>query len=629
MSLRALSVTAVWVLVAAGCDARIEVPPPMNVDGPPPGMGQPPAMIPPGIIPVDPPTGGGTGGSGGTGGGSAGGGTTLPPARVPQFTCDAALVAPELPLRRLSAAEVRHAVQQVVGRAAPTSGAAVLTALEPVFTAWPADQLLAAPGEGRGGYLQQDQAVQQAHADALYELGGKLGALFTSSTARRTEVFGACATDTSTANDATCLDDFIRSFGARVLRRPMTADDVSFLRQPAATTPVDPAALADVVALILNSPEFFYAVEHGQPTAAAVADLGPYELANRLAFHFWQTPPDDALLAAAASGALLTEAGYRAQVERLSADARSAAALDDFFGHWLRLDATPELDTFNGTPQFAAFAGADLPTASTRAAVIADVLESARHQVAQGGSISDLLKDRHSYAKDAVLARLYGAAPWDGTSPAPEFGSPTRPGLVARAAFLVTGAAKTRPIHKGAFLRNALLCQVLPAPPASVNTTPPSPSATATTREAAETLTQTAGTSCAGCHKALINPLGFATEGFDGLGRARTEETIYDTDGKVLAKRAVNTASVPGVLAGDPTPSTGAGDLTRLLDDSGKVHSCVARQLFRFTASRLETPADGCALSRLEALALQNQPLLALWRETAMLPSFKQRRFSP
>jgi hypothetical protein len=540
--------------------------------------------------------------------------------RAPLFRCDPSQTPPVLPLRRMTRTQVRNTFQDLIKKFAPTSATAVWTEMETALNRLPQD-LLSGSIRSHGGYAQFDQAVQQEHADALYDLGGVLGAELTRTAARRTEVFKACATNADAGDDDTCLSSFIQSCGSRALRRPLTSEEVQFFRtakRAGDTSAVAPAVLADVVNLIVQSPEFFYFVEQGQE--GAEANLSGYELASRLSYHFWQAPPDDALWSVAASGELLTDAGYQAQVERLSNSPRAFVAMDDFFKHWLHLEALPELDLLLGTPKFAAFAGADTPGPDTREAVIEDVLAAVRYEVRRQGSLSDLLNNRYSFAQDDLLARIYRAPVWDGVSAPPAFGSQARPGLIGRAAFLMTGAAKTRPIMKGVTIRQDLLCESLPPPPAGAASVPVDPSPDATTRERIELVTQSAGSSCAGCHLSRINPLGFATEAFDGLGRERTAEVVFDDAGNRVAERPVRTDSVPHVLPGDVTPSVGAGE-------SGHVHSCFARMSFRFSFGRAEQGGDACSLARIEKLALEDRPLIEIWREVAFLDQFKKRLF--
>jgi hypothetical protein len=544
-----------------------------------------------------------------------------------RFTCDPTQAPSELPLRRLSRAQYLNSVTDLVGSAglAAAERDAVLAALASDFATVPGDAVVGVAGEKRGGFTRLDQTIQQAMVDASYQLSTHLGAQLTASKARLTAVVGACATNASTSDDAACLSAFITSFGRLALRRPVTSDERTFVASVAGATPVDPAALSDVIALLTSMPQFLYHVEEGDPAASAPSALDAWALANRLSYHFWQTAPDQALRQAADSGALLTDSGYRAQVQRLFADARTDAALRSFFHEWFRLDELTPLNVAEGTPVFDAFAGTDAPAADLHAQMQLEV-EDAALAVARGaGPVGDVLTNRKQYARRADLAKLYGAAPWDGSSTPAELPEPERAGLLTRAAFLANASGNTRPIMKGLKIRNALLCETIPPPPANVNATPPPLAPDLTTRETVEKLTQQPGTACLACHGTLLNPLGFSTENFDALGRHRTAQTLFAADGTVTAHKAVDTTGIPSV-DGVFTSIADARELTRILADSGEFQTCFARQYFRFTFDRLEQEAaDGCVLAGLQAAAVRGDSLADVLMASALRDEFKRR----
>ena len=229
---------------------------------------------------------------------------------------------------------------------------------------------------------------------------------------------------------------------------------------------------------MLLSPSFIYLVEHGaEPVTGrpAVASLSPFEVAARLSYHFWQTMPDRELFEAARTGALHTAEGYRTQVDRLFADPRTPATIDQFFQDAFKLADVPRLDQLNGDPVFKAFAGPDLPAASLHTAMADEVLALLRHHTWETpGRFADLLTSDLSFARAPELARLYGLPPWTGRAARPQHFPPApRPGLLTRAAFLVSGTTSTRPIMKGVFVRHTLLCDEIPPPPNNAAATPP------------------------------------------------------------------------------------------------------------------------------------------------------------
>lgn len=557
----------------------------------------------------------------GTGvGGGPGEGTT-------SFSCDPAVTPPDLPMRRLSRVQREATIRDLVRWAIPDHAEEVLAAVEPTFDRIPADQRIGKDLH-YARFSRLDQALQQEHVDAAYALGRALGAAATASDARLEALAGPCATNGDAGDDDACLDGFIRTFGERALRRAITDDDVAFYREVAGAAPFDAADWIDVIGLLVNAPHALYLVEHGEGGDDRSAPLGPWELASRLSYHFWQTMPDEELFSLARDGSLLDEVIYAEQVERVFADPRTRGALSSFFGEWLENTTLDELDSRVGTPVFDAFRGDLLPGPDLRESMLQEVTDAAVHYALDaGGTWEDLLLSRRSFARTDELASLYGVPAWSPGEDPPEIPDPARVGLITRAAFVATGSASTRPIMKGVFLRKALLCDPIDPPPAEAAANPPQLSEDLTTRQVVEELTGTG--SCVGCHQAIINPLGFATENFDALGRVRTEQTFYDGEtGEALGSAPVDTTSMPQVDYGDETVSAGAADLIRLIAESEKPHACFARQYFRFTFGRFEDPeVDGCALAQVDDALDAERPMGEALRAIALAPSFRRRSF--
>jgi len=543
------------------------------------------------------------------------------------FSCNADARASKV-LQRLSRTEYENALRDVITSASSAATASsVMSSMQAALVSYPADAISkSAP------FASMDQSVSQAHADALLSIGGAVGSALTSSSARLGELLGACAgTAKTSAATGTCIDDFIARFGKRALRHDLNKDERSFYKEVYGSGSVTPdaAAVADVVTVMLNAPDFIYRVEYGKDAVAGKSGLfklNDYEIATRLAFQFWQTTPDDALLAAADRGELSTEAGYTSALDRVLSDARAGLGLETFAREWLGLDDLRALDSLNGTPVFDAFASDDKPSATLKEEMIQDVTDSiAYHAMKEDGSLAEWLESNYSFAKSSALAAIYNTPVWDGKTQPPAFPQGERSGLVTRAALLSTGSANTRPIMKGVLIRERLLCDKLGAPPQNAFGKLPDLSGEKTTRELVEAVTQDPQSNCAGCHTTQINPLGFATEGFDSLGRVRKTQQLYDDKGKVVASKAVDTKSVPRVWLNDTTPSTGPKDLTNKLIESGKVEACFAREYVRYSAARLESEAtDGCELETVRS-TLESGGIKEALKKFALLPQFRQR----
>lgn len=529
-----------------------------------------------------------------------------------------------LPLPRLTRDEYLATLGDLVRDAMGDEASDILRALAPLAEALPADQLVSPPSEKHGGFARLDQSQQQQYADVPFQVAVRLGEEATKTPARLERLVGACA---SSGVDRACFEAFVRRFGALALRRPLEDDDAAFYVGDAPERDVPADVVAKTVTALLSAPRFLYHVESGDAPAGGddIFALDAWELASRLSYHLWGTMPDARLRAAAESGALLDPAGYEAEVERLFADARAATTLAGFFTQWFwPLIELPALDSRNDDPVFRAFAGANTPSAELRGRMVQEVVDAATFIAQSGGSIRDLLTNRQSFARDPELAAIYGVAPWTGAGSPPDLGA-ERAGLLTRAAFLSTGSANTRPIMKGVFIRTTLLCSPIPPPPQDGMAVAINLSPTLSTRQVVEELTEKEPR-CAGCHQALINPLGFASENFDALGRLRTTQTLFDDAGDVVGHAPIDTRTVPRI-GGDPSESSGIGELTERLADSGLVEACFAERSFRYAFRRLATTTGDRALVDVLAKAAGEGASIAdVIKASALRPEFKRRR---
>ena len=482
-------------------------------------------------------------------------------------------------------------------------------------------------------FRRMNEDVTQVHVNAYIKVAKNFAAHAMSNLDRRAAFVGACSVDADVDNDAACIDDFIRDFGMMAMRRPISEDEFSFYKEVYADGgndfEINADGFADVIAVLLASPDFLYHVEAQGESINGRDDMyevGPYALASRLSYHFWRTMPDRELFEAAADGSLLTEAGYEAQVERVYSDPRTQDTLDAFFYEWLDLEHTANPNALVGTARYDAFAGDDAPGPQIRQAMIDEVLSLARHyRELADGTLDDVFLSDLSFARDPELARIYGVPAWSGDDNMPRFSDPQRSGVLTRAALIATGTVTTRPIHKGVVIRRNILCDSMPNPPANRPNNealePPY-----TKRAETEALTEQPGSSCVGCHT-TINPLGFATEGFDALGRVRFSEPFYVADGSVMANMNLDTTAAPKVTANDNTVVSDGAALSEHIVESGKAHACFARHYFRYTFGRPEDLSkDGCALESLREKSINGGSLRDMLKSVAYEDVFKMRK---
>jgi len=554
-------------------------------------------------------------------GGSTGGDD---PFQTSKFECDPTEVPVDLALRRLSRVQYENAVRDLVARLVPADVDAVLAQAEARMGSIP-DDARSGPDPQYGGLSRLDQSIFQETVEGSYHVGATIGAAIAEDPTRLSAAAGSCATDADTTNDTACIEAFVRSFGARALRRPLTDEDVAFYVDVAGPE-LEPEDYADIVAVLLSAPGFLYFVEGGEGEPGEATPLSAYEIAARLSFHFWQTIPDDELVAAAAQGDLLDDELYAAQVERLFHDPRSVAALGEFYGEWLDSPHAAELDASVGMADYDAFLDGFVPTPDTRANMAAELRDmGAYYTLDAPGSFDEWFRSDKSFARTEDIASIYGVAPWAGGEPPvlPD----GREGVITRALVLATGSAVTHPVLKGVYARKTLLCDPVPPPPADAMAVAMGIEEAALGSRARAVAISEARGDCAGCHNGLINPLGFITEDYDGLGRHRTIEKVFDkATGDVIAEVAIDTSAVPQIDPGDEREASSAGELNAMMLESEKPQACFARRYFRFTFGRTEDDtSDGCTLATLHQALVDGDDLGVVVRDIALRPEFRTK----
>lgn len=525
------------------------------------------------------------------------------------------------PLRRLSQVQYENALRDLFAPA----GIDVPAEIPDDLARIPVDDAIAAVNDASMTFGILDTRVSDLHVRAYYRIASSLSYLAVEDDVRFAAIAGDCALQAQ-ADDA-CIDAFLDDFGLRAMRRPIDEAEREHFHAIADGAEDGTEAFRGLVFALLMQPQFLYHVETDGEGDDALFDLGPYELASRLSFHFWQTMPDDELLAAAADGSLVTNEGYQAQLDRVFADPRTQITVDRFYDEWLRLGAMTQFPT---TPAFQTFAeGTTIgdPEADHLVAAQTEIHELTRHFTwGEDGTLADLFLTDLSFTRSPHLAALYGVEPWSGEGEPPRMPAGERAGLLTRTALLLTGNQETHPVHRGAVVRRRVMCEELPPPdPASLppgSLDPPPVTDDQTTRERYEA--KTADAQCQGCH-AAINPVGFVLERYDAIGRLRDQEIVIDeATGEVLASLPIDSSATIQIGGGTATIATGT-ELSEQVVASGQLEGCFARQYFRATLGREEAEPDACTIDFLTTTIREGSLRDAL-RAIAEEPVFRSRK---
>jgi hypothetical protein len=324
-------------------------------------------------------------------------------------------------------------------------------------------------------------------------------------------------------HQAACARTNLAAFARRAYRRPVTDAEVDRLVRFVHTAQrhgdtLEQGVLVAVKAALV-SPNFLFRIEHDQAATQKVSDV---ELASRLSYFLWSSMPDDELLHLAEERRLGAPSVLDEQVRRMLRDPKSRALVENFGGQWLELRnldaAVPDENKF---PEFGG------------------VLRSAMRQetelffdaiVREDRSIFDFIDANFTFLNER-LAKHYGIEGVTGR----DFRRVTldteqRAGVLTHASVLTVTSypARTSPVLRGKFLlENFLNAPPPPPPPGIPALAEPEAGVHASLREQLEQ--HRANPACASCHTRM-DPLGFALENYDAIGRWRTHDGDFPID---------------------------------------------------------------------------------------------------
>ncbi|MFO0939932.1 MAG: DUF1592 domain-containing protein [Pirellulales bacterium] len=338
--------------------------------------------------------------------------------------------------------------------------------------------------------------------------------------------------------------EVLTNLARRAYRREVTKSDIdslmSFYKQAAGAGGFD-AGIESALSAILVSPHFLFRIENATTEQTSIAKQGAerttktnpdsiralngYELASRLSFFLWSSIPDDELLALAKQGKLTEPSRLEAQVRRMLADRRSESLSTNFAAQWLYLR---NLDTF--IPDMRLYPDFD---DNLRQAMKKETELLFQNVVHEDASVMQLIRTNQTFlnerlAKHYRIPNVYGSH----FRPVNLEDTDRRGGLLRHASILtVTSyATRTSPVIRGHWVLKNLLGNPPPPPPPNVPTLDENNvDATLLLRERLQQ--HRANPTCASCHN-LMDPIGFALENYDAIGRWRDTENGHPIDSK-------------------------------------------------------------------------------------------------
>jgi len=347
-------------------------------------------------------------------------------------------------------------------------------------------------------------------------------------TASRRIIF-SCKPNGSAAEEP-CARKILTTLARRAYRRPATEDEIQtllgFYRTGSKESGFE-SGIQSALERMLVSFNFLFRIENPAATASGTARLNDFDLASRLSFFLWSSIPDDELLTLAGRGRLKDPIVLDQQVKRMLRDSRSNALVDSFANQWL---TTRKLQTW--LPDQILFPDWD---ENLRDAFVRETELFMEDQLHEDHSVIDLINANYSFINER-LAKHYGMSNVYGERfRRVTFTDGARGGILGQGGVLMVTSYpdRTAPVVRGFWVLENLLGMPPPPPPPNV---PDLALVNAdgrkrTLREQMEL--HRANPACATCH-VRMDPLGFALENFDAIGRWRKESDGVPVDASAV-----------------------------------------------------------------------------------------------
>jgi len=412
--------------------------------------------------------------------------------------------------------------------------------------------------------------------------------------------------DVAAADDA-CASKFIKQTSRLLFRRPLPGSTITDLvadaRRGAGDLNDFYAGLAVVLEGMLIDPNVLLIADTTEPDPnnPGKRRLDSYAIASRLSFFLWDAAPDEALLQAAEKGELYTASGRARAVSAMMASPRLEGGVRAFF------------DDMFGFEEFAIVSKDPATYPMITGQTLIDAREQTLrtvvdHLVTRNVDYRDLFTTRMTFMAPS-LAPVYQVQPSLGWVPFEFPADSPRVGVLSHVSFLALHAhpARSSATKRGKALRELLLCQRVPSPPANVDFSAVE-NPDVRLRTARERLDlHNSNPVCAGCHK-ITDPMGLALENFDGAGRFRTTEKGVELD-------------VSGSL--DGKTFTTIDGLGQALHDHPALPTCLVRRMYSYGTGGPLSRGDSPAVAALTtAFAQSGYKVPDLLRTIAMSEAF-------
>lgn len=369
----------------------------------------------------------------------------------------------------------------------------------------------------------------------------------------------------------------IEPLAMRAYRRPVAAAEVERLLQLFDRSQAEHESFEDSVRLmvqgLLVSPHFLFRAElHSHPAGPDREELDSFALASRLSYFLWSSMPDEELFQLAQKDRLRDPETLAAQCLRLLRNPKASALTANFAGQWLQLRSLARF-----SPDPARFPNFD---DELRQAMVRETELFFEHMLREGRPVVEFLTADYTFLNER-LARHYGISGVQGAHfRRVQLSTPQRGGLLTHGSVLAVTSNPTRtsPVKRGKWILENLLAAATPPPPPGAGDLAEDELASQSGSLRQRMEKHRRDPNCASCH-ARLDPLGFALENYDAIGRWRTHDGQFAIDA---------TGTLP-----DGRTFAGVAELKSILADrADDLRRCLAEKLLTYALGRGCEPTD-------------------------------------
>ena len=347
--------------------------------------------------------------------------------------------------------------------------------LQDVFTGGAALNAAApATAQGGGGTFDNRIDGQGVTAATVETLRNLAEAVSTQATQGAGNLYGTCAAGTQ--KEAACLSTFLDTVGKLAYRHTLSSDERASLTALFTTTRQSFSyadSMASVISAMIQSPQFVFRTELGAQPGVKLTRLTPLEMASAMAYFFWRSAPDAALIDAAEGGQLSNPNQIAVQAHRMFHDPKAQVGAWSFFSQWMSLGSADGMSAAH-VAQYPNF------TSGVAASALEETRQTIIRELFTGQANWKTLLTQSSSPINSDLATIYGVtAPSTAGFIMTPLDPNVRAGIFTQSSFVSSEEKGSGflPVALGLYVSSQLFCNVLPSPPPNIPALPTGASA--------------------------------------------------------------------------------------------------------------------------------------------------------